>query len=94
MTAYWDVQVFADETEVRDNRIDGRIVNKARKTVTLLEMSCPWVDNRDHKDGEKTMKYTPLRLELKRQYPGFNICLLYTSPSPRDLSTSRMPSSA
>ena len=25
---------------------------------------------------------------------GFDICLLYTSPSPRDLSTSRMPSSA
>ena len=25
---------------------------------------------------------------------GYNICLLYTSPSPRDLSTSRMPSSA
>ena len=24
----------------------------------------------------------------------FGICLLYTSPSPRDLSTSRMPSSA
>ena len=27
-------------------------------------------------------------------YGGGNICLLYTSPSPRDLSTSRMPSSA
>ena len=26
--------------------------------------------------------------------PNANICLLYTSPSPRDLSTSRMPSSA
>ena len=25
---------------------------------------------------------------------GFLLCLLYTSPSPRDLSTSRMPSSA
>ena len=25
---------------------------------------------------------------------GTNFCLLYTSPSPRDLSTSRMPSSA
>ena len=24
----------------------------------------------------------------------FRVCLLYTSPSPRDLSTSRMPSSA
>ena len=27
-------------------------------------------------------------------YAGFCSCLLYTSPSPRDLSTSRMPSSA
>ena len=27
-------------------------------------------------------------------YGDFTICLLYTSPSPRDLSTSRMPSSA
>ena len=26
--------------------------------------------------------------------PSGNSCLLYTSPSPRDLSTSRMPSSA
>ena len=26
--------------------------------------------------------------------PEDNVCLLYTSPSPRDLSTSRMPSSA
>ena len=26
--------------------------------------------------------------------PVFRACLLYTSPSPRDLSTSRMPSSA
>ena len=25
---------------------------------------------------------------------GYSACLLYTSPSPRDLSTSRMPSSA
>ncbi|PFX16671.1 hypothetical protein AWC38_SpisGene19040 [Stylophora pistillata] len=73
VTAYWDIPVFADQTEVRANRIDGRIGDKARKTVTLLEMSCPWVDNRDHKDEEKMIKYAPLRLELKRQYPGFNI---------------------
>ena len=34
---------------------------------------------------------------LERQTPEYvlsRICLLYTSPSPRDLSTSRMPSSA
>ena len=28
------------------------------------------------------------------EYTHYNVCLLYTSPSPRDLSTSRMPSSA
>ena len=31
-----------------------------------------------------------LKVKLGRSW----ICLLYTSPSPRDLSTSRMPSSA
>ena len=31
---------------------------------------------------------------LKSDYAKFSLCLLYTSPSPRDLSTSRMPSSA
>ena len=38
----------------------------------------------------------PILLELPRDYPESppGICLLYTSPSPRDLSTSRMPSSA
>ena len=32
-------------------------------------------------------------VEYKSQ-ADFRVCLLYTSPSPRDLSTSRMPSSA
>ena len=31
------------------------------------------------------------REQIVEEFPG---CLLYTSPSPRDLSTSRMPSSA
>ena len=33
-------------------------------------------------------------LELFLNLHQFQLCLLYTSPSPRDLSTSRMPSSA
>ena len=41
---------------------------------------------------------TPLSLYLKLANQPFSYllesCLLYTSPSPRDLSTSRMPSSA
>ena len=41
---------------------------------------------------------TPLmgryRVDLLKDGVCYNTCLLYTSPSPRDLSTSRMPSSA
>ena len=33
-------------------------------------------------------------LQIFMARPDLYICLLYTSPSPRDLSTSRMPSSA
>ena len=35
-----------------------------------------------------------VEMGLKDIYVGAKDCLLYTSPSPRDLSTSRMPSSA
>ena len=40
-------------------------------------------------------KVIPIRIALaKNRAIRIGICLLYTSPSPRDLSTSRMPSSA
>ena len=42
------------------------------------------------KQGHPSFGYT----YAKNPYQVFEVCLLYTSPSPRDLSTSRMPSSA
>ena len=65
--------MYADHVEVRANRIDARIVDNSAKTVTLLEMSCPWSDNSTSKSYEKTEKYAPLRLELKRQFQGFKV---------------------
>ena len=46
--------------------------------------------------GLKTSEIPPVELFDKTNFETnkFNSCLLYTSPSPRDLSTSRMPSSA
>ena len=38
--------------------------------------------------------FMPLSAEQRAWLQGYYACLLYTSPSPRDLSTSRMPSSA
>ena len=43
------------------------------------------------------LKFTNQKLILKAHYPYlavFRVCLLYTSPSPRDATLSRMPSSA
>ena len=41
-----------------------------------------------------TVRKTSAPLEGYKRIKSSNGCLLYTSPSPRDLSTSRMPSSA
>ena len=43
---------------------------------------------------ENLANETGVDLLLTGAYSILNGCLLYTSPSPRDLSTSRMPSSA
>ena len=53
-----------------------RIVDHKEKRVLLVEMSCPWVDNRVKKEAEKTKKYGPLRWELTRRYPGCRIVQL------------------
>ena len=57
---YWDELVYAKNTEVRVNTIDVRKINKEDKKVTLLEMSCPWMENREAKDSKMTMRYAPL----------------------------------
>ena len=50
--------------------MNARIVNHREKTVSTIEMSCPWVENRGKKDEEKALKYGPLRWE---QYKGYKI---------------------
>ena len=70
---FWDVPVYADYQEVRANRVDARIINHKSKQVLTLEMSCPWIDNHAPKDEEKTLKYGPLRWELKQQYKGYTV---------------------
>ena len=48
-----------------------------------------------YKIVEPIKKTTLSRLNKNRKWEyGYNNCLLYTSPSPRDVEESRMPSSA
>lgn len=73
MRALWDVPLFAEKTELRLNPSDERIIDKKEEKVILIEISCPWIDNRVVNTEEKTRKYGPLRLESKEQYPGYKI---------------------
>lgn len=43
-------------------------MDRKKKVVSMLEMSCPWMENRESKMQEKTQKY-----ELKTQFKGFKI---------------------
>ena len=47
--------------------------DKTNKQVRVIEMSCPWLENRESKDFEKTTKYSKLRLELTNRYPEYKV---------------------
>ena len=66
-----------------DRRFDGVAVNRAKKVIYTFEFKR--TSDREHGYVQRCDE------RATEQYAG---CLLYTSPSPRDLSTSRMPSSA
>ena len=72
-SAYWDVPLHAESNLVTANRIDATIVDKGKREVSLIEMSCPWIENREVKAEEKATKYAPLRAELKERYLGYQV---------------------
>ena len=68
---------------------------KERISVVIVDNSssdgtCEMLDNYNSPFGS----FKLIRNEKNLGFGKANNCLLYTSPSPRDLSTSRMPSSA
>ena len=71
--AFWDVPVYVEHTIVKANRVDARFVKHKNKKVWAVEMSCPWIEHREKKSEEKTVKYGPMRFELKKQYPGYDV---------------------
>ena len=69
-----------------------------KELVEYLKTYKPDVNEAEYQ-GRKVKLGKPMRGDTKKfkvyvKNPKGNVCLLYTSPSPRDLSTSRMPSSA
>ena len=68
----------------------------ARKNKSKVEMSDFYYAHDKVLMGAKREEVLSPKEKERTAYheAGHTICLLYTSPSPRDLSTSRMPSSA
>ena len=65
------------------------------KVESLIEKLSNWGRwGADDQLGTLNLITPEVRVEAARQVKEGISCLLYTSPSPRDLSTSRMPSSA
>ena len=69
--AYWHIPLYVDNTHVKANTIDATIVDK--EIVSVIEMNCLSVENREEKDAEKTTKYGPLRWEFEQRYPGYRV---------------------
>ena len=78
----------AEKTLLSESSIEGE------------ELECPTCGNKFSivsGDSISDLEQTPLKIFDVTEEDGnlyLNICLLYTSPSPRDISGSRMPSSA
>ena len=64
---YWLIQTRANRI------IDARIIDKEQKRVLAIEMSCPWLDNREGKEMKKTQRYGPLMWELRERFPGYQV---------------------
>ena len=69
------------------------------KSIKAITLSMPFSHGGKkvifHGKEWKSLEFNLVKIETDKGITGWGeACLLYTSPSPRDLSTSRMPSSA
>ena len=60
----------------------------------VLSICCPATKETENLINKETVEYFPKGAVITNVARGDIVCLLYTSPSPRDRSVSRMPSSA
>ncbi len=100
--------VLSDEKVVTERDKEGNLkihslslahLEKAATRLGLNSISLKGIENGSLAEIVEELKPVIMRIKLYGKKLHFVIvqdmdCLLYTSPSPRDLSTSRMPSSA
>ena len=77
--------------------MDGSFANQVLAQIHLFKQGFANINDEDRKAEMITVEVLPKKLDeevASLMVAGFGGCLLYTSPSPRDATLSRMPSSA
>ena len=74
----WDIPEFTgrDGEDVNDNEVlrpDGRLMLKKEKVMYVLEMSVPWIQNRETKFKDKEDKYKDLLINMRGLYKDYKI---------------------
>ena len=87
---HWSLFVFFNHTKGRDLIIELFLYQK--QYLNAIQTTCPWILR--YLSTAVIINKSSRRNVMKDLVKVIQDCLLYTSPSPRDLSTSRMPSSA
>ena len=90
---------YDNHSEILKNRATGYEINGNNYiNSSYLDMSIPYAAGSMYSTVEDLYLWDQAlytnKLLSKKYMDLYFDCLLYTSPSPRDLSTSRMPSSA
>ena len=67
------------------------IINTVMLMQDIIERKLTSAEYKERESLKKKYDKTDMKQNFKKQY---GACLLYTSPSPRDATLSRMPSSA
>ena len=87
-------------TKLTQNLIDGTIVTSVNGSsgAVTLETGTDWISTIQTSNftavAEKGYFVNTTSAEITVTLPAGIVCLLYTSPSPRDRTRTRMPSSA
>ena len=73
---YWDIPEYTGHENEEENKIlrpDGKIIRNDTKQIYVLEMSMPWIENRETKVNEKVEKYKSIVQTMKVENPLFGV---------------------
>ena len=75
ITVYWDIPEYSGYDDDLDHplRPDGKVIKKNDKIIYVLEMTVPWIENRETKEEDKVAKYKRIVQSLKVDHQGFDV---------------------